>query len=675
MAEQTAEQAWSTDEDTKVSKPIEVLFEFAESQNIAADMDQDELNLMGEEVFEDYEEDESSLDQWREQYKKGVNLANQLAESKTWPWKDASNVKYPLIGQAAMNFNARAYPEIVQGDKVVKADIVGEDPGSDKANRAERISDHMNYQLTAEIPNWEQDTDKLLIQLPIVGTMFREITWDEINLRPEINLLMPTEITVNFNSKSLDLTDCRRISKQVTKFKNDILERERADLWLEIDYSEEGQDGTKITKSEQDFIQQLRYLDLDDDGYEEPYMVTIHCRTKKVVRIVANYDPESIVFNPENGEIQKIEPFKIYTDYHFIPSFEGGFYSIGFGQYLNSINESLNSLINQLIDAGTLNNLQAGFFGKGLRMKGGARPMEPGEWRPVQSKGLSLKDNIVPLPTKEPSRALMELAIFLLETGKEMSSITDILSGVPQGQNTPVGTTLAMIEQGMKVMDAIYKRVYRSMHIEFTILYRINSYHLDLKQYQKILDNPEAKAEDYRIDDLDIMPVGDPQISSQMVRVIKAQAARDVAMSTPGANLQVASRRLLEAMDIQNVDEIIPEVDTDQLMQQVEYLQGMVETFQGFIQSGQLQMLMDENRRDNAESGAKVAKDISSAVKNIADAEAAEVGEQLDIYASRLSSIKQTFDQQREVAELEQQQINQRGLPAMGAPAGNSGGP
>lgn len=671
MAYNTAEE--EQEQEQGVSRSVDTLFQYAQENNLAKDMDHNELNNIGVKVIEDYEEDETSLDEWRKQNKEGLELARQITTKKTWPWEDASNIKFPLIGQAAMNFNARAYPEVVQGDKVVKARIIGEDPDSAKADRAERISDHMSYQLTEEIPNWEIDTDKLLIQLPVVGTMFRETTWNEIELRPEVNLLLPDEITINYHAKSCDLRVCRRISKAVTLFKNDITERERAEIWNKISYVD-SDNPDAIEKDEQEFIQQLCYLDLDDDGYDEPYMVVVHKDSKKVVRIFANYDETTIKFDEDTGEVTKVDPFKIYTDYHFIPSFDGGFYSIGFGQYLYPINQSIDSLINQLIDSGTLNNLQSGFFGRGIRMRGGNRPLEPGEWAPLDSKGQDLKNNIVPIPTKEPSMALYQLMIFLIDTGKDMASITDVLSGVPQGQNTPVGTTLAMIEQGMKVVDAIYKRVYRSLREEYKMLYRINTLYLDERAYQTILDDPKATAEDYNMEDMDILPIGDPQISSQMARVTKAQAARDVAASTPGANLQVASRKLLEAMDIQDVDDIIPEVDPAQMQQQVEFLQGMVEEFQGYIQSGQLQMAMDENKRKNQESDAKVRKDDAGAIKSLADAEAVEPGVQLAMYQAQLAHMSETFKQQSEVANFERDTINQSRISGVGEPSGNNSG-
>ena len=390
---------------------ISRLMEFMGMNNIAEEVDADKLKRIGMDVIDQMEEDYDSCSNWRDTHEDAMKLAKQVREEKTWPWTGAASIKYPLIGQAAMNFNARAYPEIVQGDRVAKARVIGDDQDQAKQDRSDRISEHMSYQLLEEIPNWDSDTDKLTMILPIVGTMFREVTWDEIELVPEINLLMPDELIVNYHAKSLKLEHCRRISKKVTLFKNDIKERERAGLWIEVDYKENMSDGNDsaepIEKDEQEFVQQIRYIDLDDDGYEEPYIVTVHEASKRVVRIIANYDERTVKFNPETGEITKIKPYRIYTDYHFIPSFDGSFFSTGFGSYLYAINQTIDTLLNQLVDAGTLSNLQSGFISKGARIRGGSKPMQPGEWRPAEAKGMDLKNAIVPLPAKEPSATLV----------------------------------------------------------------------------------------------------------------------------------------------------------------------------------------------------------------------------------------------------------------------------
>ncbi len=609
--------------------------------NIADYIEENELRNIGSKAKEDYEEDLASLDDYFDEYNEALKLAKQVKEEKTFPWRGAANVKVPLIGQAAMEFNARAYPEIVQGDKVVKAKVVGNDENEAKADRADRISQFMSFQLLDEMPNWESDTDKLLIMLPIIGTMFKEVTWNEIEDRPEDTLLLPDEIIVNYHSRSIELEECRRISKKLTVFKNDIFENERAGLWLEREYGTDGADyDTAIEEDEQLFIQQVRYLDLDDDGYEEPYIVTFHYESGEVVRIVANYDKNTVMFNPETEELVRIRPFRLYSDYHFIPAFDGCFYSTGFGTYLYPINKSIDTIINQLIDSGTLNNLQSGFLGKGLRTKTGSTPLKAGEWRPVDTKGMDLRANIVPLPTKEPSGTLFSLLMTLIDMGKQMSSITDVMAGVPQGANTPVGTTLAMIEQGMKVVDAVYKRVYRGMKKEFKMLYRLNSIYLPEQVYANALDDQGASLEDFNMKDFDVLPVGDTRISSQVMRTMKAQSAREIAMTTPNADIRAASMRVLESMDIQNPEEILPELPPSEvLMQQMDELKAYADTMTQQMQSltqqlqgseearkdKELMLKAQETQTKMVESASKAQYNMAAAAEKLAQAEAQEI--------------------------------------------------
>jgi len=658
---------------------IEYLQELMESDNVAEMLDDKELNDIGLLVKEDFDEDLDTLDDWNDLNSKALKLARQVKEDKTFPWRGASNVIYPLISDAAMNFNARAYPEVVQGQEVVKC-VVNYKDDQDYTPLSEEIARHMSYQLLEEIPNWEGDTDQMLMLLPIVGTMFRETTWNEINLRPEINLMLPDELIVNYHAKSLRLEECRRISKVITMFANDIYEREEAGLWLEINYIDDDEDSEKIEASEQEFIQQLRYLDLDDDGYEEPYMVTIHKESSKVVRIVAMFDMDSVSVNDE-GTLLKIEPIEIYTDYHFIPSFDGGFYSVGFGSYLYSTNKAIDSLINQQIDAGTLNNTNGGYYSKGIRMRGGRSGFKPGEWKPIETKGGKLADNIMPLPTKDPSTALFSLLEFLVSTGKEMSSVTDVLQGAPQGQNVPVGTTIAAIEQGMKVIDAVYKRIYLGLRREFAKLYRLNKVYLDELGYAEVSPSNPIQQGLYS-NDITILPIGDTKLSSQMLKNIEAQAVRDLALSTPGANVMEASRYLADSIGVDDdiIESIFPQGPSiEEVMMQNEQLQMIVGQLQEFIDSGQLEYLQakaatEAREADNDELKAQgtFAKDMATAAEKMATIDLKKVEAGLKQLTALLQVDDQTFKQQKEVLDLERQREFER-VQRLGESSGNGG--
>jgi chaperonin GroES len=301
------------------------------------------------------------------------------------------------------------------------------------------------------------------------------------------------------------------------------------------------------------FIEQHTFLDLDDDGYKEPYIVTFHKESKKVVRIVARFDETTIKQGPD-GKIHKIDPIQYYTKFGFIPNPDGGFYDIGFGVLLGPINESVNTLINQLLDSGHLSTLQSGFIGKGLRIRMGDNRFTPGEWKAVNSTGSDLKQQIVPLPTKEPSNVLFQLMGSLITSGKELASVAEIFVGKMPGQNTPATTTMATIEQGMKVFTAVYKRLYRSLTEEFLKIARLNYLYL----------NPTTEVQDLNIminpQDFDpkahkIYPGADPTAVSQTEKLLKAQGLMEL-LPTGVLDPVKVVQRILDAQEQPNVNDL-----------------------------------------------------------------------------------------------------------------------
>ena len=374
-------------------------------QNICDDLEESELDEIALKVYEDYETDLASVEDWRETNEEATKIAMQTTESKSFPWLNASNVKFPLISDACIAYSSRALPEIIQGDKVAKARVIGKDEQEAKAERGERISEHMSYQLTSEIPNWETDMDKMLTQLPLIGCQFKEVTWDDINLRPKITLLKSTDLVVNYDATSLELEECRRISKEFTLFMSDIRTRESMELWREIDYTEqplEGDEGEPIEEDQQRFIQQLRWCDLDGDGIEEPYKVVASLDSNgcKVVRITAMYDEDTLILDTEKTKVHKVGAYEEYVDYQFMPSFDGSFYGMGFGQYLKPLNEAINTLINQLIDQGTLASTGGGYVAKGIRSQMGSTSFRPGEWKAIDTKGIECKRGVYSIASR-----------------------------------------------------------------------------------------------------------------------------------------------------------------------------------------------------------------------------------------------------------------------------------
>lgn len=528
-----------------------------EAVNIADTLDEDKLNEIGHEVKEGYEADKESRKDWEDSIEEWTKLAKQVREEKSFPWPNASNVKYPLLTTAAMQFAARAYPSLVPSDgRVVKSKVIGKDPDGQKLERAERVSMYMSYQIMHEMPHWEEGMDKLLIQLPVVGMVFKKTYWDSVKKTPVSELVLPQNLIINYWAKSLE--EAERISEEIEMSPRVLKERQMAGLFLDIDL------GTPIVPEDREFsehdhtvpyilVEQHTYLDLDDDGYKEPYVVTIHRETGKVLRIAARFDEDKVYLN-EKGELVKIEPIQYYTKFGFIPNPDGSFYDIGFGCLLGPLNESVNTLINQLIDSGTLNNLQSGFLGKGLRLRMGDVGFKPGEWKAVNSTGDDLKKQIVPLPSKEPSNVLFQLMGSLITSGKELASVAEIFTGKMPGQNTPATTTMATIEQGMKVFTAVYKRIYRSLAEEFLKIYDINKNYLDPNTYAAVVDM-QISPDDFS-DLYDICPGADPTAVSQTEKLLKAQGLLEL-LPTGMLNPVEVIKRVLEAQEQPNWEQLL----------------------------------------------------------------------------------------------------------------------
>jgi chaperonin GroES len=540
---------------------------FLESVNMAKNLDEEELDKIGREAKEGYEEDARSRADWEKAANQWTELAKLTVKNKSFPWPNASNVKYPLLATASMQFAARSYPTLLPSDgRVVKAKPVGKDPDGTKSQIAEAVSIYMSYQLMEEMDGWEEEMDRLLIMLPIIGTMFKKTYWDPICKKNCSKVILPQNIVVDYWAKSMDTAE--RVSEILELNARQVKERQLNGLWLEdldfgdpnlaeVDIRDNNAPTTVDSTTPFVFVEQHGYLDLDEDGYKEPYIITFHRATGKVVRIVARFDENTVHFN-EDGDISYITPIQYYTKYGFVPNPDGSFYDIGFGILLGPINESINTLINQLVDAGTLNNLQSGFIGKGLRLRMGEHRFTPGEWKSVNSTGDDLKKQIVPLPSNEPSKVLFELMTALIQSGKELASVAEIFTGKMPGQNTPATTTMATVEQGMKVFTAIYKRIYRSMGEEFKKLYRLNSLYLNPNTYVEVLDmniGPDA----FKLDDHRIVPGADPNAVSQQEKLMKAQGLMEMlAAGLPLDPVQVTIR-LLEAQEQPGWQTLIPQ--------------------------------------------------------------------------------------------------------------------
>ena len=621
-------------------KPISWLRDNIGKRNLVDFLSDDVLSKLGTDVVYGYDVDKASRSKWEKVTEDGLKLAMQETQEKSDPWPGCANVKHPLVAIASIQFAARAYPEIVKGTDVVKARIVGDDPDGKKEERAKRVSQHMSWQLTEQMPEWDEDTDKLLHALPVVGMCYRKTYRDPILGRNKSEFRSALHVVVNNGVR--DLETCRRITDEVYLYKNEVIERERAGIF--IDKISDLFEGDPQEKPQDLFLEQHFWADLDGDGYEEPYVVTVHHATAKVARIVANYDEEGITESSQRrNEVARIEPVSYFTKFAFIPSPDGSFHDIGFAQLLGPLNEVMNTLVNQLLDAGSLANQQCGFVAKGIRWQGGKMVFKRGEWKQVDVSGGTLKDNVVPLPIKEPSTVLFQLLGWLNDAANRLASVSETMTGDTPGQNVPATTVLAMIEQGLKVFTAVYKRVYRGLKKEYAKLYRLNRMHMNQTEYFRVLDSQSAvyKA-DYDAMGLDIVPVADPTISSEAQRLARARAELETIERNPSlAGRAEILRRYYEALQTPNVDKILPPEEIKQITEaKPPPNPALIKLEADMLKAksdAELAMAKFELEREKAFSEIELAK--SNAILAIAKAEALELGQQFEQYKQQVDTL------------------------------------
>jgi len=545
--------------------------------NILDTLDEDEQQTIASQCKEGFEEDLESRGEWESNIDDWIALAKQTKEDKTYPWPGASNVKYPLVATAAMQFAARSYPSLVPANgRVVNATVIGKDQTGQKYEKAQRVSTYMSYQVMHEMYGWEEDMDKMLMMLPIIGTMFKKTWFDKVEDKVKSKLVLPKNIVVNYWTTSLDETE--RISEVIHMSRRVLKEKQNMGIYADIELSEPvaatnlmPDDAMQNSNSvPYTLIEQHTFLDLDNDGYAEPYIVTFEYTSGKLLRISRRYHLDDVKLKDDGKTIATIKPIQMFTKFGFIPNPDGSFYDIGFGILLGPINESVNTLINQLVDSGHLHNLQSGFIGKALRLKMGDQSLRPGEWRPVNATADDLRKQIVPLPTKEPSSVLFQLMGTLITSGKELASVAEIFTGKMPGQNTPATTTMATVEQGMKVFTAVYKRIFRALAEEFDKIFELNSLYLDPNKYITVLDM-EIGPEDFDKGSCDVAPAADPNAASQQEKLMKAQGLMEMLqVAGPIFNPVKVLSRVLEAQEQPNWQELFSDevIQSGQVPQQ-----------------------------------------------------------------------------------------------------------
>ncbi len=527
---------------------LETLIFLAEKPNIGEFFTDERLSEIGRQCLVGYEADCQSRAAWLEELKEIRKFAGDDEEgnqqSKTYPWPDASNVQYPLILSSALQFNARAYPAIVNMGNPVLAKVIGDDPDGEKQKRADRISRHMSWQLNEEMEEWDEDMDRLLLTLPLDGCAFKKVYYD-VGLGRNVSELVLADDFIVANT-TMTLATCPRASQRFALFPHEIIERINDETFLDADYDLPEDEGNFDPI---EFIEQHTWLDTDGDGYPEPYIVTFTEKGGEVARIRANFGANDIKTDDQDLVI-KITPKKYFVKYECFPDPSGGFYGRGFGSLLKPLNDSVNSILNMLIDAGHLANAGGGFIASNFQLDSGSIKFSPGKWEKVDTGGFPIGDAFEPLPINEPSNVLFQLLGLMIDAAKEIGSTQDVMTGGAPGSNTPATTTLAIIEQGMKVYTAIFKRIYRSMQIELDMIYSLNSVYVSDGNYQTVLDTPEAiSQQDYNTEDMNVVPAADPASATDIQKAAKTQILMQF-YGQPTANSAAIQLEALKAAGI-----------------------------------------------------------------------------------------------------------------------------
>ena len=578
MVDDDAEIEVSVDETEEMPEGIEMAGEeeieveaeeYNHTANLAEVLDDSVLGDLSSDIQSKFREDVESREDWEEAIAKGLGLLGINYEDRSEPFMGASGVTHPLLSEAVTQFQAQAYKEMLPSGGPVKTQILGA-PTKVTEDQAQRVEDFMNYQLTEVMEEYDADTDQMLFYLPLTGSTFKKVYFDETKKRAVSKFVPAEDLVVPYSAS--DLMTAERVTHVVTMPYNDVRKLQVAGVYRDVELSEasDGEDegaiqeradellGLRPNYSDDSYTLLECHIDLDLEGFEDldmegnpsgvmlPYIVTIDQNSGKVLSVVRNFREQ----DPLKRKRQYFVHFK------FLPGF--GFYGFGLLHTIGGLSRAATSILRQLIDAGTLSNLPAGFKSRGVRIRNDDEPLNPGEFRDIDVPGGDLKNSIIPLPYKEPSATLANLLGVVVDSGKRFAQVADAKIADVNSQ-APVGTTVALIEQGSKIISSIHKRLHYGQKQEFRMLSEIFSE--NPVPYPYFVGNvpPETMQQDFD-GRVDILPVSDPNIFSMAQRLSLAQTQLQMAQAAPQMhNLREAYRRMYDALDVKNIDAILPE--------------------------------------------------------------------------------------------------------------------
>ena len=536
--------------------------------NLAEIIDESVLGEISSELREMYEEDVESREEWKEAYTKGLDLLGIRYQERSQPFEGASGVTHPLIAESVVQFQAQSYKELLPAGGPVRTQVMGL-KSPEKEAQAARVKNFMNYQITEVMEEFDPDTDQMLFYLPLSGSTFKKVYFDPTRNRAVSAFVPAEDLVVPYSAT--DLATSPRVTHVLRMEANNLRKMQVAGIYRDVDVEADDNE-EDVVKNKVDEIEGVSrgysddvhsilemHADLDIEGFEDvgqdgeptgiklPYIVTLDHGSGEILSITRNYEAQ----DPNKQKRQ------YFVHYKFLPGL--GFYGFGLIHMIGGLGRAATSILRQLIDAGTLANLPSGFKARGIRVRNEDEPIARGEFRDIDAPGGDIRNSIIPLPYKEPSGTLAQLLASLIEGGRRFVSIADQQLGEGQSGDMPVGTTVALLERGMKVMSAIHKRLHYAQKTEFRLLAKVLAESLPAVYPYEVAGAPsEIKAEDFD-GRVDVIPVSDPNIFSMSQRVTLAQTQLQLAQSNPQIhNLYEAYKRMYQALEVQNIDEILP---------------------------------------------------------------------------------------------------------------------
>ena len=536
-------------------------------QNLAEVMDDQDLDELGSNLFDKYTEYKESRGDWEQSYREGLELLGFKYERRTEPFRGASGVNHPVLAEAVTQFQAQAYKELLPADGPVRAQILG-DITNEKQDQAHRVKDFMNYQIMDQMEEYEPEFDQMLFYLPLSGSTFKKVYYDDLLGRAVSKFVPADDLIVPYSANSLE--DAEAIVHVIKMSENELRKQQVSNFYRDIDLGQppitENQleakerelEGISKDGQEDQYTILEMHVNLDLPGFEDigqdgeptgiklPYIVTIAEANNKILSIRRNYTQDDAAK----------EKIKYFVQFKFLPG--TGFYGFGLIHMIGGLTRTATAALRQLLDAGTLANLPAGFKQRGIRIRDDAQPLQPGEFRDVDAPGGNIRDAFMQLPFKGPDQTLLQLMGTVVQAGQRFASIADAQVG-DMNQQAAVGTTVALLERGSRVMSAIHKRLYVGLKQEFKLLSEVFKTYLP-QEYPYDVPGAQRSVKVTDFDDrIDILPVADPNIFSQTQRISMAQSQLQLAQSNPQVHdLYQAYRSMYEALGVKNINAILP---------------------------------------------------------------------------------------------------------------------